>query len=757
MKALRNMRVSWKLRLGFAAVVLVGVGVGAYSIYQMSRLNGELQEINSDWMPGIKAAGEVRFHAGAVRRNQALYALAIGPAEQADSLRRLNEEVEALRSARKDMEGQLAAGAEQDTFREFAAAFDKYFATHDRLLEAVKDGKTAEANALLRGEYTTLFRQAADAMNRLVDLHVKGGEESAKTGVDTYAAAKTWILSLLAAAVVAGGLIAWFIARIICRPVNQTVDVLEAMAKGDYSRKLAVTSTDEMGRMATALNATVDAVNAAVSSAKEAAANAAAVSAVLEAVGKSKTPAEAAAAALSAARSAFGFAYGSFWTLEGDALRFTCENGSVNEEFARATANARFREGEGLSGRAWRARDLVFVKDLGEVTDCCRRAPAQKAGVKSGFCFPLTVGGSVVGTMDFFTLETVAPTEERLNALRNVGRLVSAALDRIQTQEREAQAAAELKRKVDEMLSVVNAAAKGDLTQVVTVKGEDAIGRMGEGLAAFLGELRGTIGSIGQNGHSLASSAEELSAVSTQMTANADETSTQANVVSAASEQVSKNVQSVATAAEEMSASIKEIAKNAAEAARVATNAVKVATRTNGTIAKLGESSAEIGNIVKVITGIAQQTNLLALNATIEAARAGEAGKGFAVVANEVKELAKETAKATEDISKKIEAIRADTAESVEAIVEIGTIIATVNDISNTIASAVEEQTATTNEITRTIAEASKGSSEIAANITGVAQAAKSTSTGSSDTQKAAVELSRMSADLQKTVAKFKC
>jgi methyl-accepting chemotaxis protein len=757
MKALRNLRISWKLGLGFAAVVMIGVGVGVYSIYQMSRLNGELQEINSDWMPGIKAATEVRLHTGNLRRNQALYALAQSPAEQDDALRRVDEEIAGIATARGVMEKLLDTGEEKAAYQAFATAFEKYFAGHAKFVEAVKAGKAAEANAMLRGEYTVQFRQAMEALNRLVEVHMAGGEDSAKTGIELYGSGRMWVLMLLGGAVVFGAVVAWFIARVIARPVNKTVDVLEAVAKGDYTRKLEVRSTDEVGRMATALNVTVDAVNGAVSSAKEAATNAAGISAVLEATGKAKSPAEAASAALSAARSAFGFAYGSFWTLDGDALRFSCESGSVNDEFARATASAKFREGEGLSGRAWRARDLVFVKDLGEVTDCCRRAPAQKAGVKSGFCFPITVGGAVVGTMDLFSLETQAPTDDRLNAIRNVGRLVSAALERIQTQEREAHAAADLKRKVDEMLSVVSAAAKGDLTREITVKGDDAIGRMGEGLSAFLGELRATIGSIGQNGHSLASSAEELSAVSTQMTANAEETSTQANVVSAASEQVSKNVQSVATAAEEMSASIKEIAKNAAEAARVATNAVKVAAKTNDTIAKLGESSAEIGNIVKVITGIAQQTNLLALNATIEAARAGEAGKGFAVVANEVKELAKETAKATEDISKKIEAIRADTAESVEAIGEIGTIIATVNDISNTIASAVEEQTATTNEITRTIAEASKGSSEIAANITGVAQAAKSTSSGSGDTQKAAVELSRMSADLQKTVAKFKC
>jgi methyl-accepting chemotaxis protein len=268
-------------------------------------------------------------------------------------------------------------------------------------------------------------------------------------------------------------------------------------------------------------------------------------------------------------------------------------------------------------------------------------------------------------------------------------------------------------------------------------------------------ELGATITAIGQNANVLAGSSEELKIVSQQMSANAEETSAQTNVVSAAAEEVSKSVQTVATGAEEMGASIREIAKNATEAAKIASQAVKVAETTNATVEKLGESSMEIGNVVKVITSIAEQTNLLALNATIEAARAGEAGKGFAVVANEVKELAKETAKATEDISRKIEAIQGDTRGAVEAITEIGGIIKQVNDIAGTIASAVEEQSATTNEITRNIGEAARGSSEIAQNITGIMQAAQSTTTGASDTQTAAAELSKMAAELQGLVGQF--
>ena len=327
--------------------------------------------------------------------------------------------------------------------------------------------------------------------------------------------------------------------------------------------------------------------------------------------------------------------------------------------------------------------------------------------------------------------------------------------ERNATAERERLQAEELRSKVHAMLDVVTAATRGDLTREVTVRGSDAIGQMGEGLAAFLADLRTSVSGIAQNAQSLANSAEELTSVSQQMSANAEETSAQAGVVSAAAEQVSKNVGTVATGADEMGASIREIAKNASEAAKVATSAVKVAADTNTTVAKLGESSCEIGKVIKVITSIAQQTNLLALNATIEAARAGEAGKGFAVVANEVKELAKETAKATEDISQKIEAIQADTRGAVDAIQEITGIINRINDISTTIASAVEEQTATTAEITRNAGEAAQGSNEIAQNITGVAQAAQSTTSGANDTQGAAGELARMASELQSLVGRF--
>jgi methyl-accepting chemotaxis protein len=264
--------------------------------------------------------------------------------------------------------------------------------------------------------------------------------------------------------------------------------------------------------------------------------------------------------------------------------------------------------------------------------------------------------------------------------------------------------------------------------------------------------LKVTLEAVSRNAQALSSASEELSAVSQQMSSNSEETAAQSQVVASASEEVSKNVATVATSAEEMSASVTEIAKNANEAARVATQAVRVAEETNQTVGKLGQSSIEIGKVIKVITSIAQQTNLLALNATIEAARAGEAGKGFAVVANEVKELAKQTAQATEEIGQKIEAIQHDTRGAVDAISQISGIITQINDIQNTIASAVEEQTATTNEIARNATEAAKGSTEISRNIANVSEAARSTTEGAGNTLTAAQELSKLASELMSVV-----
>jgi len=311
-------------------------------------------------------------------------------------------------------------------------------------------------------------------------------------------------------------------------------------------------------------------------------------------------------------------------------------------------------------------------------------------------------------------------------------------------------------KRVRVVSGVIDGIAEGDLTRKAQLAARDEIGLMGDQLDRATATLRNTVSRISGSSHTLAGSVEEMSSISSKIAANSEQTSSRASTVASAAELVSANVDTVATASEEITASIREIASSAADAADIAHGAVDLAQSANGTVAKLGVSSAEVGNIVKVITSIAEQTNLLALNATIEAARAGEAGKGFAVVASEVKDLAQETAKATEEISSRIQAIQSDTSDAVDAIAQIAEVIERINAYSNTIASAVEEQTATTSEIGRNVAEAASGSTNIADTIIGVAEAAQNTDAGVGESRRAADDLARVATELQQLVRQFR-
>ncbi|MCC7293294.1 MAG: DUF3365 domain-containing protein [Phycisphaerales bacterium] len=343
---------------------------------------------------------------------------------------------------------------------------------------------------------------------------------------------------------------------------------------------------------------------------------------------------------------------------------------------------------------------------------------------------------------------------------------------------------ARIARPIVRVAGFARTIADGDLTARCEITSRSEVGELVTAMNDMSGKLRDTVRNIRENAQTVASASTELSATACQLTGGAAQTTSQSATVAAASEemainmnnmasaatQMSGNVKGVAAAVEEMTASINEITRHTEKASAAAKDASSLANVSNEKISKLGEAADEIGKVVTVIQDIAEQTNLLALNATIEAARAGEAGKGFAVVASEVKELARQTAGATEDIGKRIAAIQATTGESVDAISRIVQAISGVTGVSSTIAAALEEQSVTTKEIAKNmsqtataaetvsvgIGQSASASKEITRNISGVDLCAKQTAQGATETQQAGERLSGLAESLNSLVSQFK-
>lgn len=313
-----------------------------------------------------------------------------------------------------------------------------------------------------------------------------------------------------------------------------------------------------------------------------------------------------------------------------------------------------------------------------------------------------------------------------------------------------------LRRRAKDVVAATDRLAAGDFTQRVDTSSEDELGQMAAALNTAAGTLRQTIAELAGNAETLGASSRQVDEISDALATSSAQTGSTAEAVAATAHHVSANVQTVAAGSEQMMASVSEISRNTSEAATVAQSAVEIARTATDVVLRLGESSDQITSVVKLITSIAGQTNLLALNATIEASRAGEAGKGFAVVANEVKELAQETARATEEIARQIAGVQGDAQRAVETISRVGEVIGQINDYTASIASAVDEQTATTAEITRNIAEAAAGADEIAAGMSEVTSALAATGSLVSQSRAAASELAVTSQGLGQLVGTFR-
>jgi GAF domain-containing protein len=497
----------------------------------------------------------------------------------------------------------------------------------------------------------------------------------------------------------------------------------------------------------------------------EARANVAAVTEVLDALAGAATAQDAVKIALDTVRDRFGWAYGSHWRIDPGArvLRFAQESGSAGPEFRQVTGKASFAEGVGLSGRTWKARDLVFVPDLGAVTDCVRAPAAQRAGVRSGVCFPLIEDGAVTGTMDFFATETLDLSADRLNTLRAVGRLVSQAIERMAAAERQARAAEDM-AAVNQVLRAVSSAAgqaeamtlaldairtgfgwayasfwavdaaervlrfvqesgdAGPEFRQVTMKASfaEGVGLSGRAWKARdlvfvpdLGEVTDCVRAPAAQRAGVRSGVCLPIVVGGTVVGTMDFFVTETITLSPGREDALRNTafllgqamerfaaeERLARAGDQLLQSITELEQIVLSASTVASDSQRLTNDANSEVTSLGEVSGDIDKVVKVIRGIAEQTNLLALNATIEAARAGEAGRGFAVVAGEVKELANETARATTEVDAKITAIQGQVERVVGALSAIDAAVARINDTQTAIGGVLTEQSAVTKEI----------------------------------------------------------
>ncbi|KUL33412.1 methyl-accepting chemotaxis protein [Actinoplanes awajinensis] len=309
---------------------------------------------------------------------------------------------------------------------------------------------------------------------------------------------------------------------------------------------------------------------------------------------------------------------------------------------------------------------------------------------------------------------------------------------------------------VGRLVQNLQAMARGDLTVRADTDGADEIALMGRALDEAIIGIRTTVVEIADSGGRLTEASETMRRVSHEIDDAVAEADQQAGLAAQSASGVSGNVHTVAAGTDQMGSAISEISRNAGDAAQVASDAVAAARATSATINRLGDSSAQIGDVIATITAIAAQTNLLALNATIEAARAGESGKGFAVVASEVKDLAQETARATEQISQQIAAIQSDTGHAVTAIDEISRIIEQISDYQTTIASAVEQQSATTAEMNRGVSEAAAGATDIAGNIASVAHSTAASRAAAGQAARTAQDVETLADELRSAVQRFR-
>lgn len=490
----------------------------------------------------------------------------------------------------------------------------------------------------------------------------------------------------------------------------------------------------------------------------EAQANTRAVVEVIDAIGRETTATGVLESSLRTVKQAFHLDYGACWMIDRaiQATSYRMETNSLGPAFDAINEGAHFQKGQGITGRTWASADVVFVPDLSVIKESKLVDTARAAGAVAAVSFPFIVQDEVAGVLFFLAFKSIHPSPDRLAVLNKIGRLIGQAFKRLLDLEREVAEREALRVDAEDILTIVRAAQQGDLTRAMPQCSDRAMQQVSQGLGLFLENLRSSLHSITATASSLTASAEQLNGMSGAMQARARETSANAAAATQASLEVSQNIQSISTGSSGMVASIRELSGNAKQSSVKFQDAVRLADAARHMMAKLSASGKDIEAIVKVVNSIARETNLLALNAAIEAARAGVAGRTFMVVSNEVKELAREAASATERIREKIAVIQQDTARAVDSIAAITNVVSEVSQIAGIIAHTAEEQAMTTSEIGRHVNDAAAGSSSIAEKIGEVAKVAHGAQQEAAETQAAARSLSSIAAELHTLVSRFR-
>ena len=742
----KDLKIFTKLLLSFVLVAAFAGVVGVVGLWNMSRLNTSNEDMYANQLTAIRSLGAL--NAKTLTNRVLIRDLLLE--DDAAARQRTADTIEAVAKAANDdieiYKKTMMVEDEKAVMSKYEASLAEYRGFRKRIIDAALRKQDSDAQRMMR-EATPVAEAMNDQLGSLIAINNKIAEEGMKANESSYGSARQQVIGLVVGAMGMAIFLGMVIGRLIARPVNALATAAVKLASGDVNVEIAASSKDELGTLASSFRTMAENLRQLSEAANKMS------DGDLTSKSLARSDADVLGRALDNTARVLR-------TLIEDMARMSREHdaGDIDVLIDASKFNGAYKDvAQGINSMvsghiSVKKKSMACIGEFGRgnFEAPLERFPGKKAFINDTIEQMRTNLKALIADAELLAkagvqgrLSTRADANKHHGDFRKIVDGVNNTLDAVVN-------------PILEVSALLDQVAAGDLTVDITKDYAGDFNRLKQSVNATSLKFRTALNQIGNTTTALVSAAEELSRVSQQMSASAQQTAAQANAVSAGSEQVSRNVQTVATGAEEMSASIKEIAKNTADASHVAVAAVRTAEQTNSTIEKLGQSSAEIGEVIKVITSIAQQTNLLALNATIEAARAGEAGKGFAVVANEVKELAKETAKATDDIGRKIEAIQTDTKAAVAAIHEIGGVITKVNDISNTIASAVEEQSATTNEIGRNLGEAAKGSQDIVQNISGVAEAAATTTAGASETQKAAQSLEQMSAQLQSAISQFR-